>query len=499
MKKIISLILCFALMSAMFVSANAASDFKKAKDYIPGTLESSRIINSAGDNIYKFNISHPSKISIDLSSNAYKMNLKLHDKSGKELWSDKPAQKASSDALMTYKKDLFINPGEYYFSIISAGQEGNFSFTLTQTPTYESFTETQNGSNNSIKNASAVYVGSSYAGFIAMNDDADYYTFTLPSEGQLTLNVTSEAEQLHTKIYDETGRELWSDSPKGATSQGFSVQNNLYLNKGNYFLSVTKAMGEGQYSFGISLAGANESFSEAQSGNNNKTDAACPIVKNQKYIGFFSLNDDMDIYRIPINDPSLSFTVVSDIHQMQLTIYNQNGKELTNHNITAEKYSGKVNFTKDITVPAGACFMAMKRISGYGAFTFSFSDGSYVKEPPVPQPVICVSVGEKGVSFDQPPILDNGRTLVPLRAIFEALGASVQWNGASQTVTSVKGSTEISLQIGSTAMHVNGTVKTLDVPAKIINGRTLVPVRAVSEAFGCKVGWNQSTQTVTID
>ncbi|MBE7050088.1 MAG: copper amine oxidase N-terminal domain-containing protein [Ruminococcaceae bacterium] len=109
-----------------------------------------------------------------------------------------------------------------------------------------------------------------------------------------------------------------------------------------------------------------------------------------------------------------------------------------------------------------------------------------------------MSVNGKTVPFDQPPVLENGRTLVPLRAIFEALGASVEWDAVAQTVRSVKGNNQISLQIGSATMYVNGTPKTLDVAAKIINGRTLVPVRAVSEAFGGKVEWDQYSQTVVI-
>ncbi|MBE7053642.1 MAG: hypothetical protein E7391_05135 [Ruminococcaceae bacterium] len=114
---------------------------------------------------------------------------------------------------------------------------------------------------------------------------------------------------------------------------------------------------------------------------------------------------------------------------------------------------------------------------------------------------INVMYNGKRVSFHkygQNPEIIDGRTLVPLRAIFEALGASVEWDENTQTVTANRDDTEISLQIGSNKMYVNGQEKLLDVPARIINSRTLVPVRAISEAFGCNVGWNENTQTVTI-
>lgn len=76
--------------------------------------------------------------------------------------------------------------------------------------------------------------------------------------------------------------------------------------------------------------------------------------------------------------------------------------------------------------------------------------------------------------------------MVPLRAIFEALGATVDWNDATQTVTSTKGNTTISLTINNPTMYVNGTSVALDSPACLVGARTLVPVRAISEAFGTK-------------
>lgn len=106
--------------------------------------------------------------------------------------------------------------------------------------------------------------------------------------------------------------------------------------------------------------------------------------------------------------------------------------------------------------------------------------------------------GEKIHFADQKPIIDNGRTLVPLRAIFEALGAEVDWDGNTQTVTASRGNIQISLQINSEEMKVNDDTRVLDVPAKLVNGRTMVPVRAISEAFGCNVGWDGATRTVSI-
>lgn len=105
--------------------------------------------------------------------------------------------------------------------------------------------------------------------------------------------------------------------------------------------------------------------------------------------------------------------------------------------------------------------------------------------------------GEK-LELDVPPQVVEQRTLVPLRAIFEKLGATVEWDQATQTATATKGADEVRITIDSTTAYVNGQAQTLDVPAMAIDGRTLVPVRFVSEALQADVQWVQETQTVQI-
>lgn len=102
------------------------------------------------------------------------------------------------------------------------------------------------------------------------------------------------------------------------------------------------------------------------------------------------------------------------------------------------------------------------------------------------------------VAFDVSPTMENNRVFVPMRAIFEALGATVDWDNDTQTVTAKKDSTEISLKIGSSILCKNGEEIALDVPAKIVNNRTLVPIRAVCEGLGAQVEWNETVKAVYI-
>lgn len=101
-------------------------------------------------------------------------------------------------------------------------------------------------------------------------------------------------------------------------------------------------------------------------------------------------------------------------------------------------------------------------------------------------------------AYGQPATIVESRTLVPLRAIFEALGASVDWDQATKTVSSSMGDTTISLTVGSNVLIKNGASVELDVPAQIINGRTLVPARAIAEAYGVVVDWDSATRTVIL-
>lgn len=104
----------------------------------------------------------------------------------------------------------------------------------------------------------------------------------------------------------------------------------------------------------------------------------------------------------------------------------------------------------------------------------------------------------KNINLSEPMLFVNDRTLIPMRSIFEALGASVEWNQQTQTITSKKDDTTINLKINDTTINVNGKAVTLDAPAKIANDRTFVPVRAISEAFGGTVAWDGNAKKVTV-
>jgi hypothetical protein len=106
--------------------------------------------------------------------------------------------------------------------------------------------------------------------------------------------------------------------------------------------------------------------------------------------------------------------------------------------------------------------------------------------------------GKQMVFKLQQPINVNGRVLVPLRDIFEGLGAKIEWDDVTKTVTATKGNVIITYKIGSLTGNRNNEIIQIPVPGKLVEGTTMIPLRFVGEALGTIVGWDEHSQTVLI-
>lgn len=117
---------------------------------------------------------------------------------------------------------------------------------------------------------------------------------------------------------------------------------------------------------------------------------------------------------------------------------------------------------------------------------------------------INLVVSGAAVECDQAPIIEEGRTLVPFRAVGEALGAEIGWEANTKTVTFDTAEGKVAFEVGGKKLQytdkaTNATVTAdVDVPAKIVNGRTMVPVRLVAETLGFEVNWDAATRTVYV-
>ncbi|EHL17138.1 hypothetical protein HMPREF9630_01724 [Peptoanaerobacter stomatis] len=126
--------------------------------------------------------------------------------------------------------------------------------------------------------------------------------------------------------------------------------------------------------------------------------------------------------------------------------------------------------------------------------TFIFSLNSFA----APE-TVSVIVNGNALTTDTPAVIRNSRTMVPFRALFEALGANqIFWDEPTQTVMGSDGVTTIKLVIGSYDIDVNGNTITMDTPPMIINSRTMIPLSAVSSSLGATVEWNPVGYIATV-
>jgi len=111
---------------------------------------------------------------------------------------------------------------------------------------------------------------------------------------------------------------------------------------------------------------------------------------------------------------------------------------------------------------------------------------------------VSVYVDNEKIEFDVNPVIENGRTLVPLRGVFEKLGAEVDWNKDISEVVIKDENNEIEMLLGKDKVMVNGEINDIDVATKMINSRTFAPLRFISEKLGHDVTWDASTNSVYI-
>lgn len=111
-----------------------------------------------------------------------------------------------------------------------------------------------------------------------------------------------------------------------------------------------------------------------------------------------------------------------------------------------------------------------------------------------------VRIDGKLVEFeDQYPIISEDRTLIPIRGMLESLGAKVEWDHDNYSAIVIKNNTEVILPIGSEIAYVNDQPVNLDVPAQLLNGRTMIPLRFILDSFDIDITWDQDTRTVNVN
>ena len=131
---------------------------------------------------------------------------------------------------------------------------------------------------------------------------------------------------------------------------------------------------------------------------------------------------------------------------------------------------------------------------------FAAENSDFTMTMRIDDPVMTVNGAQQEIDPGRgtAPVIVSDRTLVPIRAIIEAMGGTVEWNGDTQTASLTYGDDEIRLTIDSTTAYLNDKANTLDTAPTIINERTMLPIRFIAESFKFNVDWNESERLITI-
>ncbi len=167
------------------------------------------------------------------------------------------------------------------------------------------------------------------------------------------------------------------------------------------------------------------------------------------------------------------------------------------HSMVATHYDSKYVYFNDPAFTSGGTDLKFANTYN-GKNGYKLSDIKFIQALKVEEKNISVYIDYMWMDFDVQPKLINGRVLVPMRAIFEYLGANVEWFADTQTVRATKDNSIMEIAIGNKNLYKDFVQIPLDVPAQLIDGKTYVPVRAISEAFGYNVEWDSYSDSVYI-
>ena len=255
-KRLLALVLVLAtLMTALPMTAMAAgSSIGSATGITTGSTYYGTLSSANGADYYRFTLSASGRVTLTATAGMVWVYYRIYDNAGNQLWSINPSWNSTTETIST-SETIDLTKGTYYFIVERDGSRtGNYTFRLAFTSANESFTETNGGVNNSMRNASSISVNNTYKGQLAKNDEKDFYRFTLSASGRVTLTATAGMKWIYYRIYDNAGNQLWSINPSwNPVTEKISISETINLTKGTYyFVAERDGSSTGNYSFKLS-------------------------------------------------------------------------------------------------------------------------------------------------------------------------------------------------------------------------------------------------------
>ena len=278
---------------------------------------------------YKFTLSSSGRITLSVNAYIYTSHYRIYDSSGNNVWKETYREWNSTTEKLALNETIDLTSGTYYFSIDHHLYTGNYDFKLSFTSASESFKESGSGTNNTISNPNSISIGTKYKGQLAVNDEKDFYKFTLSSSSLLTLSVNAYINRTDYYIYNASGSEIWKKTYQywNDASKKLTLSEQLSLSSGTYYFCVSKGSYTGNYDFSISKSLTTPSLKKAE----NTTSG----VKFSWYT--VSGASGYYVYR---KTSSSSWTKIATVSSSTSAYTDKSAKSGTTYTYTVSAYSG---------------------------------------------------------------------------------------------------------------------------------------------------------------
>lgn len=375
--------------------------------------------------------------------------------------------------------------------------------------------------NNTAKTAMIIDYNRSVVGNLESTSDVDYYMVEIPYNGELYTELEFNNDATYNvEIFSENNGTLKSISSKKyeaklnqSSDTYFDISDKVRVPAGNYYFKVSKNwsnFSNEDYILCVRFSG--NSYGHYETESNDEAKSSNEIIPDVEYVGNLSSNRDVDFYRVSFWEDT-KFTIKMNVPseaQYTITTYkNVNGdlSQLKTETFASKDLVNLIVGNKQEVTAGDYYFKVASRTYSNKDYTFlveAESIRSYENKTTIVleinNPYMLVNNatypidGNRGTA----PVIVNSRTLLPARAIIEALGGNVTWIESSKGININLDGKNVYLTLDSALAYVNGAQKWLDVAPTSINGRTMVPVKFVMDNLGGSVIWNATTGTVTI-
>lgn len=301
-----------------------------------GTKYTGQLAFNDDKDIYKFETDKSGRVNFNIIANIEKLFYHLYDNNGNVLWDSGRVgwDGRTGQSQRSYSFDLVA--GTYYLCVSKDGSSGTYTFNASFQSAGESFEESQSNTAGGIDSAFGIEFSTKYTGQIALNDDNDYYSFTLPESGRISINVTAVMANIYYHLVDKNGNLIW-DSDRVRWDERSGQSQNTFefdLVAGDYYFRVAKSYNStGNYNFKIDYKSASESFKEDQSTFYNDISTACAVEFDTLYKGQIASNDDRDMYGFSIAESGkVTLNINAYCYSLNYILYDENGDTIWSQN-----------------------------------------------------------------------------------------------------------------------------------------------------------------------